>query len=753
MTNVSNTTHDPVDRLAEDFLVRYRQGERPSVSEYVRQFPDVADQVAEVIQVMLMLEDLGAEHAEDSEDSVASIPAQLGDFRILRELGRGGMGVVYEAIQEELGRHVAIKVLPTPALLKPTQLERFRREAKTAARLHHTNIVPVFGVGVENGIHYYAMQFIAGQGLDSILKQVRKEREAHHTNTTIRDAVAATHQSNISGYSTRYDYARTVARIGEQIASALAHAHVQGVLHRDVKPSNILLDQEGRAWLSDFGLAQFDTDDQLTGTGDIVGTLRYMAPERFKRQSDARSDIYSLGMTIYELLTLRPGFQETDRAKLIHQILNEESAAPRQIDPVVPRDLETIILKAITKEPEHRYQKADDLADDLNRFLIDRPVTARRLRWWERSWRWTQRNRLLSITALAAFSALIIGLSLTYWQWQRAEENAEAKRLAAEAALLNQRKAEANAALAWRGFRGILEALNYSSNKPISVLKRQIFQQALQLHEEYLQTVDDAPCLLEKGRIANELGKLWHKDNDLVNAEKNFLVGVHAYESLLQSQPNHPDAPLELGISLGDLASMLVEKKPDQALPCVMKSIALLRNVIDAAPNELYPRYRLAYNLETLAILQKEDQHAWEPAIREAIQHLDFLMNVPPAPRVDHKVLLTRCKRTYATILEQHQRLPEARMMADAALKLAKGLAGMFPKRDDFQQLTADCSTKLGHVLILQNEQAQAETVYGEAASIYRILLQHDPQNADVQKKLAAIMDKPGVGDNANGKK
>src|SRR5262249_41489142 len=175
-----------------------------------------------------------------------------------------------------------------------------------------------------------------------------------------------------------YHFYRSVARVGLQVAEALAYAHAQKVLHRDIKPSNLLLDLQGTIWVTDFGLAKEEESDDLTRTGDIVGTLRYMAPERFSGQADRRNDIYSLGMTLYELLTLRPAFEEVDRARLIERITREEPPRPRKIDTRIPRDLETIICKAIAKEPADRYATAAALADDFRRFLADRPIHARR---------------------------------------------------------------------------------------------------------------------------------------------------------------------------------------------------------------------------------------------------------------------------------------------------------------------------------------------------------------------------------------
>src|SRR5262249_31974905 len=184
---------------------------------------------------------------------------------------------------------------------------------------------------------------------------------------------------------------RGVAQIGRQAASALAHAHARGIVHRDIKPSNLLLDTEGVVWVSDFGLAKVD-DDALTRTGDILGTLRYMAPERFRGRGDARADLYSLGLTLYELLVLRPAFDSPDRVALSEQIRTLEPPRPRSIDPRIPRDLETIVLKAIEKDPGDRYATADAMAEDLRRFLDDEPILARRAGAPERYLRWARRH-------------------------------------------------------------------------------------------------------------------------------------------------------------------------------------------------------------------------------------------------------------------------------------------------------------------------------------------------------------------------
>jgi serine/threonine protein kinase/WD40 repeat protein/Tfp pilus assembly protein PilF len=465
--NVPPSELDVVGKVAEAFLARYRRGERPSLTEYTVQYPELAEQIRDLFPALVVMEELGSVEGSRAGFSTGMIsgkrkvPEQLGDYRILREVGRGGMGIVYEAVQESLGRHVALKVLSVHGLLSPTQLERFRREARAAAGLHHTNIVPVYGVGEQDGVHYYAMQFIQGQGLDEVLKEVKRLRykkdpslgenpeprtalseslaqglrsgqfAGAHASSDTQTAPASPSSPSGTELTTQPEvqYFRSVAQMGMQIASGLDYAHKQGILHRDIKPSNLLLDARGTVWITDFGLAKAEGSDELTHTGDIVGTLRYMAPERLQGWSDPRSDVYGLGITLYELLTLRPAFADSSRPRLIEQITHEEPPPPRQVDRSIPRDLETIVLKATAKEPDRRYQSASELADDLIRLLAGEPVRARRIGMWERGVKWVKRRpavaALLAVSAAAALS-LIIGTLVYNAQLAVALQNAQA---------------------------------------------------------------------------------------------------------------------------------------------------------------------------------------------------------------------------------------------------------------------------------------------------------------------------------------
>jgi eukaryotic-like serine/threonine-protein kinase len=378
-----------------------------------------------------------------------------GEYRILREIGRGGMGIVYEAEQVSLGRHVALKVLPAHSLLDPQRLQRFQCEAKAAARLHHTNIVPIYGVGEQAGLHYIAMQFIAGQSLDNVVHALRRRHEleapqryplrkaaASVTTPAAREAPDDTLPEAGPASKTPLGrpksllpiglmdsgraYCQEVARIGLHAAEALEYAGQQGVLHRDIKPANLMLDETGQVWVMDFGLAKLTDGDDLTHSGELLGTLRYMAPERFQGRFDATSDVYSLGLTLYEVLTLRSAYDEADRGQLIARVLSVDPPRPRRINAAIPPDLETIVLKAIAREPQSRYATAGELAEDLRRFLADRPIHARRVSTAEYSWRWCRRNpawaALMASIVVLGMAIVVISSISALWLGERATQ-------------------------------------------------------------------------------------------------------------------------------------------------------------------------------------------------------------------------------------------------------------------------------------------------------------------------------------------
>ncbi len=499
------TTRDP-DSLAEDdprvlqvsreYLAELEAGRHPDRQVYLQRHPDLAGILSDCLDGIDLAQSLRPPGAPLPIDSSAS---PLGDFQILHEVGRGGMGVVYEAMQLSLGRRVALKVLPFATALDTKHLQRFKTEAYAAAQLHHTNIVPVYAVGCERGMHFYAMQLIEGRSLAEVIAEMRQENrmpedDPENVNTIITNTVSQAASSTIhdaarsSPRSTRTrDSFRTSARIAAEIADALEYAHDAGVVHRDIKPANLLMDARGAVWVTDFGLAQVATDVGLTQTGDLLGTLRYMSPEQAagRRQPvDHRTDIYSLGATLYEMLTLQPIFPGHDRSALLHQIFHEDPRPLRQLDRAIPVELETIVLKSLSKLPTERYATAGDMAADLRRFLNEIPIQARRPQLVDRLRKWMRRHPSFIAAAVILLIFGLIGLATT-------TAIVAVEHSKTEQAYLNElqraREAEAQFKLARRVADEMIQlAEEELSNLPFQEgLRKRLLETALDYYQEF----------------------------------------------------------------------------------------------------------------------------------------------------------------------------------------------------------------------------------------------------------------------------
>jgi WD40 repeat protein/serine/threonine protein kinase len=467
---------DPLlDNLLAEFAHKLEAGEPVDPEVYAREHPERAAQLRHLLPAIQALAGLDA--SSKAANGAVPVPtadgaalAQVGDFRLVRELGRGGMGIVYEAEQLSLHRRVALKMLPLSAALDPRQRQRFLNESQAAAHLHHTNIVPVFGVGCERGVHYYVMQLIEGQTMAALIADLRRQAGLHgeavpDESGDARSSPATMPQAALTTEPPTQlsERIRTVASWGMQVAEALAHAHDQGIVHRDIKPANLLLDERGKVWITDFGLARFHDQTGITLTGDLVGTLRYMSPEQALGRRlliDAHTDTYSLGATLYELLTLEPVFTADDRQALLHQIAFEEPRPLRRLNRTLPTELETILRKAMEKHPAERYATAQDLADDLRRFLEDKPIQARRPTALQHVRKWTRRHRSLVITLSTALVALLLAVSVvsTMAAVRIAAASERAKASAADAAEkaenLERENYRHSVALAYREYLG-----------------------------------------------------------------------------------------------------------------------------------------------------------------------------------------------------------------------------------------------------------------------------------------------------------
>jgi serine/threonine protein kinase len=448
-----------VGQIADEFTQRLNRGERPSVEEYAARYaeerPEIAGLLREVLPALGLLRRPDVEAALANADP--NLAAPLGDFRLLREIGRGAMGVVYEANQVSLNRTVAVKVLPFAATLDSRQLQRFKKEAQAAASLHHEHVVPVYSVGCERGVHFYAMQFIEGQSLAVVIGELRRlaglePADPQRTGPYLPAPSAGQDTSPMAALTTEGsnrspEFFRTIARLGLEAAEGLAHAHGKDVVHRDIKPANLLVDGRCSLWITDFGLAQMRSDTRLTMTGELLGTLRYMSPEQALAQRvvvDERTDIYSLGATLYELLTLEPVFNGSDRQELLRQIAFDDPKPLRNHNRTIPRDLETIVATALAKAPGHRYASARALARDLERFLNDEPIEARPEGWWRWLGRRSRRHAASIWLGLAAVittvDLLIFLLSLNKLSPEEAANKRQQAALAAHTQQLDLEK-------------------------------------------------------------------------------------------------------------------------------------------------------------------------------------------------------------------------------------------------------------------------------------------------------------------------
>ncbi len=406
-----------LEEVIENYLEELAEGNVPDQEAYLRAHPELATALKGVFRTLDFVE----KTTRSVDGAKLKAGQEIGGYSIVREVGRGGMGVVYEALQRSLDRRVALKVLPFGALLSSTAAERFAREAATAGRLHHTNIVPVHDIGEEQGIHYFAMQYIEGSSLSQHVKEMRGE-----------------------GTEPDLEYCRRVASWGRQVADALAYAHDEGIIHRDIKPSNLLLDFRDNVWVTDFGLARAEANATITVTGDVIGSARYMSPEQAsggRRPVDKRTDIFSLGITLFEILTRTKAFDAESREAVLNQVVTRQLPMLRKVSPSIPKDLETIVAKCLEKEPAMRYATARDLAEDCRRFVAGEPILTRRTPIVVKTIRFLNRHRVRVAGALLILALVAIFMTMVS-KYRRTQGQSSLDR-AFEAVLQDQNSREA----------------------------------------------------------------------------------------------------------------------------------------------------------------------------------------------------------------------------------------------------------------------------------------------------------------------
>jgi serine/threonine protein kinase len=569
-----NSTTSRADAAIAEFLEGVERGAPPNLDEFLALYQDVETELREFLEDYKALEKMSPRVSVDCAgarwsggttppglEMPLTLPRVFGNFELLNEIARGGMGIVYKAHQTKPSRVVALKMILTGRLASKKDRERFYAEAEAAAALDHPNIVPIFETGECEGQHYFTMGFVEGESLaDRLARGPLLPREA--------------------------------AAIVRDVALAAHYAHERGIIHRDLKPANILIDQQGRVRVTDFGLARQQTDaTHLTCTGQLLGTPSFMPPEQIAGQRQdigPSADIYALGATLYTLVCGRPPFQAGSIADTLRQVAEQEPLALRQFDRAIPRDLETIALNCLQKLPARRYQTAQDLADDLQRFLSDLPIVARRTSHAERVVRWCRRNPLVAALSGAAAATLIgalIMLILSNW------------RIRSESAALAEALDQKDAALS-TAHEAVNQMLTEVADKKFSdiplghPLRVSLLKDALKFYEGLAQLDEKRTALgPEMATVLHEMAGLQRELGQNEEAQRSLKQGLALLSEnqidSLATEELRANMELDLAYTMEAAQSNRVKAAAVEAQ--YQRALGYFHDLEKRSPNQSYP--------------------------------------------------------------------------------------------------------------------------------------------------------------------
>ncbi|MEX0611947.1 MAG: serine/threonine-protein kinase [Pirellulales bacterium] len=802
--------------VLEAYLADLERGAIPNQELLLAAHPELADELRPYLDSLQMLHGVTREMRAPAittngsgDATLESKPQQIGDYRIVREIGRGGMGIVYEAHQTSLNRRVALKILPFAAVLDQRQIARFRNEAQAAAQLHHPHIVPVFAVGQEHGVYFYAMQFVDGQSLEEAISDLRRHANglgecstkaagaARGSTTTIQLDAGAARPSHRSIRQSNFFH--TVARLGKEAAEALHHAHEYGIVHRDVKPSNLLVDHSGKLWVTDFGLARMQTDSGVTLTGDVIGTLRYMSPEQADGRSalvDARTDVYSLGVTLYELLTQRHAFPGDDRQSLLRQIVSEDPIAPRRLNSAIPVDLETIVLGAMAKSRDERYASAQALADDLDRFLSGKPTHARRPTLADRAVKWARRHRSLVVVATCAMFLLSVVSAVGMVLLAREQAQTAAARDQAE---INARNAQASFERAERHFKQARDTVDHFGMRLADRLmevpgtervRRDLLVDTLGYYRQFMQEAGNDPELrhelalahFKSGVIAaklgaiqpaiaeyqaaqkllaepsttgsaraeqraqlalthNNLGLLLASRGEVDGAREQYAAAIAIQQRLVEQHADNPIFASQLSESEANSA-MLLDQLGDVAGAerSLRRAVDVLRPLAESRPDELKYARNLAIACNNLSfVLRKHDMHEAQNAAREAITILERLTKQHSGSAA-YLGDLALCYNNMAALQSQRQRVSEAIDWHAKAIGLQERLVRTAPAVVRHRSDLAISLNNLGVAYCRAGREVDADDAFDRARTLFATLADDYPNELTYRSAMATLL-------------
>lgn len=751
MSETPSQAAEADERLAQvldDYLAAAALGAAPSHEDLLRQYPEIADELETCLGSLDFIR-LGAKNAvvphPDLDRDRPHVPfASIGEFALVREIGRGGMGTVYEAMQQSLDRRVALKVLPALAALDAKHVQRFKNEAQAAAQLRHPNIVPVYAVGCERGLNYYVMQLIDGQSLAELIEKLRRDGPDYRWSTSHATLTAPSPTLPVSAIASTLNdgprkktiqssptpaFFQYVVDLGIQAATALDHAHQCGVVHRDIKPANLLVESNGHLWITDFGLARFPNSMTLTRSGDVIGTLRYMSPEQAsgnRALMDHRTDIYSLGATLYELLTLQPVFGDEDRQGLLNRIGSQEPVALRRFNRFIPHELETIVLKAIAKSPQDRYVSAQELADDLRRFREHKPIRARRPSWADRAWKWSRRHQPMVLMAIFFLVLLAATMTVTTFVVIRQKNEIEDLNRVSRKTVDDMYTAFAQKWL--------------YQHPHLEELQREFLLKALNSYQAFAAKKGDDPAVqLETACAWRRIGEIQHRlgqydlashafeqaESRLAPLQRQCLLEKNSREELAHCENLHGNLLRDLG------RYSAAAQKFEQAQ-------LLFAQLATESPNITAYREGLAGATNNFAMTM-QSLHRWgeaEKCYGQAQALADQLVQAQPDVPA-HRRLSAACKTNFGNLLRETERPAESVAVMQSAIDLGEKLVAEYPGLPLFRQNLAASYSGRSQALWRLERHAEAEQNCRQSLALRERLASEFPRIPAYQQALA----------------
>jgi tetratricopeptide (TPR) repeat protein len=739
-----------LELLYFEYVLREELGQAPSPAEWYRRFPEQQVPFEKILQIHHGACDLSRSGLSASLDTLTpletavrhKIPVQrrLSKYVLLEELGRGSMGVVYKAREPALDRLVALKIILAGPHAGPDDLVRVHREGRAIARLQHPNIVQIHEIGEDDGRPFLCMEYVDGPGLDRLLARWNEQASLGLT----PDAAA---------------------RLLESLARTVHHAHQQGIIHRDLKPANILLavsDQrsadspkDGRAELiadrcllnaipkiADFGLAKFlDGSADATQTGHLVGTPSFMAPEQADGRNDQvgpGTDVYALGGILYELLTGRPPFQAPTVHETLELVRTAEPTPPRQLQPYLPRDLQTICLKCLAKQPGGRYASALELAEDLRRFLGGEPIKARPATLADRAVKWVIRRPVVAGLLAALLLALVGGATGVVWQWQRAEENAAVAGRNAWKFKRERDKAVEEGSRAERHLKSARESIDelaklgdrFYAQRQTNKTGKALLEKVLTFYQELLKDESTDPGVrLRTAQVCGQVADIRHTLGQFDKAVEARRQESSLLEGLLKEEPDKTLYRHRLGVSLRYRGHLLRDiGKTQEARDTYREAIRLEEQVLATAPNN--PTYQTSHanSLVNLTTVLSPTDHTQEMAglYQRAIDLIKSALKTKPND-AGYESGLALCLEGQGMFYWWRKQAAQAEEAARAGIEIRARHRKLGHRDRDSERYLGRAYSNCALIVAGRGRSAEAERIYGQAIDILGPLVNDYP--------------------------